>query len=67
MLIIGLLSGIYLTNIGAGIVEIIPDNLPLVGNLDEFTASFILLKCFSYFGLELRRKPHIPSLPSNIP
>ncbi len=57
ILISGLLSGLYLLNIGAGIVEIIPDNLPGVGNLDEFGASLIFLNSLAYFGLDLQRRP----------
>lgn len=56
ILISGLLSALYLLNVGAGIVEIIPDNLPFVGNIDEFIASLILLNSLAYFGLDLRKK-----------
>mgnify|MGYP001347491623 CR=1 FL=1 len=52
--ILGLLSALYLLNIGAGIVEILPDNLPIVGNIDEAAASLLLLNCLAYFGLDLR-------------
>ncbi len=57
ILITGLLSALYLANIGAGVVEIIPDNVPGVGNLDEFIASIILMNCLAHFGLDLRKKP----------
>lgn len=50
---LGLLSAIYLLNPGAGIFEIIPDNLPVVGNLDEAAAVALLLACLRYFGVEL--------------
>ena len=33
--ILSLLGVVYLFNPGAGILELLPDNLPLVGNLDE--------------------------------
>jgi len=33
-----------LVNPTAGIFELIPDNIPLVGNLDEFAASALLIK-----------------------
>jgi hypothetical protein len=36
----GLISTMYLLNIGAGFIELIPDNIPLVGNLDEFFLSY---------------------------
>ena len=45
---------IYLLNLTAGIVEI-PDILPLVGNIDEATATAILLACARYFGYDLSK------------
>jgi hypothetical protein len=50
--LIGLLSLIYLFNPGAGIFELIPDNIPFLGNLDEATAMMILLACLRYFGID---------------
>lgn len=50
---LGLLAVLYLLNPGAGIFEIIPDNLPLVGNLDEAAAVALLLLCLRYYGIEL--------------
>ena len=44
---------VYLVNPGAGVIEILPDNLPFIGNLDEAAATALLLGCLSYFGLEL--------------
>ncbi len=52
--VVGLLAALYLLNVGAGIVEILPDNLPIAGNLDEAAASLLLLNCLAYFGLDLR-------------
>ncbi len=63
ILISGLLSGLYLANIGAGVVEIIPDNIPVAGNLDEFIASLLLLNCLAHFGLDLRKKPLLKTNP----
>ncbi|MEI6033791.1 MAG: hypothetical protein WCS65_05870 [Verrucomicrobiae bacterium] len=54
MFMVGLLSLIYLANPGAGIVELIPDNIPGLGNIDEGLAAFLLLNCLAYFGLDLR-------------
>jgi hypothetical protein len=51
---IGILAGLYLLNPGFGIFELIPDNIPLVGNLDEATATFLVLSTLAYFGLDLR-------------
>lgn len=51
--IMGLLSALYLINPTAGLFELIPDNIPLVGNLDEATAAFLLIESLNYFGLNL--------------
>lgn len=66
ILITGLLSALYLANIGAGIVEIIPDNIPGVGNLDEFIASLLVMNCLAYFGLDLRKKPLVQNHPKHL-
>lgn len=44
---------LYILNPAAGIFELIPDNLPLIGNLDEAAAVTTLLMCLKYFGFEL--------------
>ena len=51
---LGILSAMYLLNIGAGVIELIPDNIPIIGNLDEAAAAFLLLNCLAYFGIDLR-------------
>jgi hypothetical protein len=53
ILLLGLFCLIYLLNPGAGIFELIPDNLPFIGNLDEAAAVGGLLLCLKYFGIEL--------------
>ena len=57
--LLGLLAVIYLLNPTAGIFELIPDNLPLIGNLDEAAAVALLLMCLRYFGHDL------PDLPGS--
>ena len=63
-----LMSGIlviYLLNPTFG-VDLIPDNLPILGNLDEAAATALLISCLSYFGVQLpvfRRR----ELPRQIP
>jgi hypothetical protein len=52
---LGLISTMYLLNIGAGFIELIPDNIPLVGNLDEAGAVTLLILCLSYFGIDLKK------------
>lgn len=49
---VGILSVLYLLNPTAGIFELIPDNIPGLGNLDEATAVFLLISCLRYFGLD---------------
>ena len=51
--LLGFFCTIYLINPTMGWIEIIPDNLPLVGNLDEATATAILLACVRYFGFDI--------------
>lgn len=52
---LGTLSALYLFNPSAGIFELIPDNIPLIGNLDEVMATLLLVRCLSYFGVDLTR------------
>lgn len=37
------IGGLYLLNPTAGIIELLPDALPIVGNLDEAAATALLL------------------------
>ncbi len=41
--LMGLIGGVYLLNPTLGLLELIPDNLPIVGNLDEGGAVMLLL------------------------
>lgn len=47
---IGVVCLIYLLNPTFGLFELIPDNIPIVGNLDEGLATSGLLACLNYFG-----------------
>lgn len=51
--VLGVFSALYLLNVGAGVFELIPDVVPFVGNFDEATATFLLLNCLAYFGVNL--------------
>lgn len=51
---ISIISGLYLLNPGFGLFEFIPDAIPLVGNLDEGAAAFLLLSSLAYFGIDIR-------------
>jgi uncharacterized membrane protein YkvA (DUF1232 family) len=48
-------SVIYLINPTAGLLEFIPDNFPILGNLDEAAAVLILLNTLRYYGLDLTK------------
>jgi len=52
---LGIIALLYLFNIGAGLIELIPDNFPFIGNLDEASAVVLLLMCLKYFGFDLRK------------
>lgn len=51
--VIGAFSALYLFNPTAGFLELIPDNIPIVGNLDEAAAAGLLISCLAYFGVDL--------------
>jgi len=55
-----LVSLVYLLNPGAGLFELIPDALPVVGNLDEAGATALLLACLRMLR-ELRQRPELPA------
>ncbi|MCH2215725.1 MAG: hypothetical protein MK086_11180 [Flavobacteriales bacterium] len=47
-----IVSTIYLLNFTLGFAEL-PDNLPVIGNLDEFAAATLLIASLRYFGYDL--------------
>jgi len=50
---LGIISFIYIINPTAGILELIPDNFPLIGNLDEAAAVAIIIASIRYFGFDV--------------
>ncbi len=44
-------AGLYLLNPGAGVIDLIPDVIPVLGNLDEASAVAILISGLNYFGV----------------
>ena len=44
---------VYILNPTMGLFELLPDNLPIVGNLDEAAAVYLILGGLRYFGLDL--------------
>ncbi|MCB9455892.1 MAG: DUF1232 domain-containing protein [Anaerolineaceae bacterium] len=55
IIFLALVALLYLLNPTLGIFEFLPDNLPLVGNLDEGLAVVILLNTARYYGIDLTR------------
>jgi hypothetical protein len=68
IILLGIISVIYLANPTAGFLELIPDAVPLIGNLDEATAVLILLSTLRYYGIDpskLWGRPDQAQLPAN--
>ena len=61
--VIGIVVGVvYIMNPTAGIIELIPDNIPFIGNLDEAGAVFLILKCLREFGIDPTKKKNSSDL-----
>ena len=48
-----IIGSVYLVNPTAGIFELLPDNLPGVGNLDEAAVLFLMYSAMLYLGVRL--------------
>lgn len=55
VVLIAAFCAVYLANPTWGVLELIPDNMPMVGNLDEAGIVAILLACLRYFGVDWTR------------
>ncbi len=51
---LGILGILYMLNFGFGILEILPDNLPFVGNMDEAAALFLIYSSLDYFEINVK-------------
>ncbi|MCB9033841.1 MAG: DUF1232 domain-containing protein [Chitinophagales bacterium] len=51
VIVAAFIAFVYLFNPGAGFIEFIPDNFPVIGNLDEAAAVAIIVSAFKYFGI----------------
>ena len=58
------ISTLWMLNLGCGVVEI-PDNLPIIGNLDEAFFMIVLLSSLAYFGIEIPFLRNRYALPQN--
>ena len=54
-LLSGIVGIIYILNPTAGIIELIPDNIPIIGNLDEAAAVLLVLGCLRHFNIDLTK------------
>jgi len=61
MMVLGAAAVVYLINPTFGIFELLPDNLPLIGNIDEAAATTLFIGVLSYFGITLPRIFQRPS------
>jgi hypothetical protein len=52
-----LVGGLYLLNPGLGVFELLPDNLPLVGNLDEAGAFMLVWYGLIEYAKRRRQQP----------
>jgi hypothetical protein len=63
-------SGFFLANLSFGLIEI-PDNMPLVGNLDEVFFSAVFFTCLSHLGINVlpmkRQAPRTSAALSRLP
>ena len=52
---LGAVGALYLMLPTLGIFEMIPDAIPFIGSLDEFTATVLVMNTLAYYGLDLGR------------
>ncbi len=51
--IVAFLSALYLVNPTFGLFELLPDNLPVIGNIDEAFFTLALVAALGVLGIEL--------------
>lgn len=49
----GILAFLYLVFPSFGVFEFLPDYIPFIGNVDEATATMVLLAALRYHGMDL--------------
>lgn len=52
--IAGVIGILYIINPTAGILELIPDIIPFIGNLDEAAAMFLIYSTAEYFDYDIK-------------
>ena len=48
-----IISAVWILNLQFGLLFEIPDNIPIIGNLDEAFFTMLFISSLSYFGIEL--------------
>lgn len=51
--LLGFFAFLYLIFPSFGLFELLPDYIPFIGNVDEATATMVLLGALRYFGWDL--------------
>ena len=66
---LAILGGIYLLNPSFGVLEFIPDNLPIIGNLDEGASVMMILAGIieALEGRKNRQEPQVSQDPQEQP
>ena len=52
-ILVGAMAVLYLINPTAGFLEFLPDNLPIIGNIDEAAAVLIIISVLQHFGIQV--------------
>lgn len=47
-----IISSVYLLNFGLGFAFELPDNLPVIGNMDELVAATLLIASLKHFDID---------------
>ncbi len=53
MLVLGIVSIVYLLNFTFGFIEILPDTLPFLGNIDEALMTGLFISVLQYFNINI--------------
>jgi uncharacterized membrane protein YkvA (DUF1232 family) len=51
----GAIGALYLVFPTLGIFEVIPDAIPVIGSLDEVSATILVLNTLAYYGIDFNR------------
>lgn len=52
--LVGIIGLVYSLNFSFGVLEILPDTLPIIGHVDEAVALFLVYSALEYFGVTVK-------------